>query len=223
MNRLRDRRLALTSVMLFSSLVFAQSDPLGSADWTFKAYEAIRDQFTLQIPENWYPVDQTPYRETGVVAFYSKPLVMRLDNDPAVRAEQQRQMMALADDLMSGAAPAFFLDRYKAGKGMLCTGYTDPAQKKKLKIIANSPALARGARIVGQPDVAKIDFAGCKGLRILALISSPGRENQQILLYTAAVNDITYDFVLLTETRYFDQNLPWFERVVATANLTAAQ
>ena len=148
---------------------------------------------------------------------------MRLDEDPAVREEQTRQMMALADDLMSGAAPAFFMDRYKAGGGMVCTGFSDKAQKTKLKIIANSRALGKGSKVVGQPDVTKIDFAGCKGLRASMRFKVPGDEDRQMLVYTASSDDITYDFVLLTDVRYFEQNLPWFERVVSTAKLTTAQ
>lgn len=223
MNRIRGFRVTLLGVILPVSVVFAQSDVANSESWTLKPYEANRDQFTLQIPETWHAVDQTPYRETGIVAFYSQPLVMRLDDDPVVREEQKRQMMALADDLMSGAAPAFFMDRYKAGKGMVCTGYSEQAQKKKLKIIANSPALGKGARPADQPDVAIVDFAGCKGMRVLMRISGPGSDDRNILVYTAASNDITYDFVLLTDAAYFDRNLPWFERVVATAKLTSAE
>lgn len=58
-------------------------------------------------------------------------------------------------------AIAFFLDRYKAGKGMTCSGYTDQGQKMKLKITANSRVFAKGARPVGEPDVAMVGFAGC--------------------------------------------------------------
>ena len=223
MNRTRGFRLALTSVVLFTSVVFAQTDPVRNESDTLKPYDGNRDQFTLHIPDGWFVVDQTPYRETGVVAFYSQPLVMRLDEDPAVREEQTRQMMALADDLMSGAAPAFFMDRYKAGSGMACTGFSDKAQKTKLKIIANSRALGKGSKVVGQPDVMQIDFAGCKGLRVSMRFKIPGDEDRQMLVYTASSDDITYDFVLLTDVRYFEQNLPWFERVVSTAKLTAAQ
>lgn len=223
MNLTRGFRYTLFSVALITSVVTAQSDLLESESWTLKPYDGNRDQFTLAIPGEWYAVDQTPYRETGVVAFYSQPLVMRMDKDPVIRAQQERQMMALAEDLASGAAPAFFMDRYKAGKGMSCEGYSEQAQKKKLKIAANAPALGKGARPIGKPEVAVIDFAGCKGLRIRMQIYSPGSGNLEMLVYTAAADDITYDFALINDAKYFEQNLPWFERVVATARLTAAQ
>ncbi len=223
MNSLRGFRLTLTGALLLAPVAFAQTYPSDNEIEPLKAYDGNRDQFTLHIPDGWFVVDQTPYRETGVVAFYSQALTMRLDEDPAVREEQTRQMMALADDLMSGAAPAFFIDRYKAGSGMVCSGFSDKAQKTKLKIIGNSRALGKGAKVVGQAEVAKVDFAGCKGLRVSMRVRVPADEDKQILVYTAASDDITYDFVLLTNAKYFEQNLPWFERVITTAKLTTTQ
>lgn len=223
MNPYRGFLLALTCAILPASDLPAQPADHDSGSWTLKPYESNRDQFTLDIPDGWHAVDQTPYRETGVVAFYSQPLFMLLDEDPAVREQQKQQMMALADDLMSGAAPAFFMDRYKAGKGMACTGYSEQAQKQKLRIIANSPALGKGSKPVSKPEVSVTDFAGCRGLRVMMRISRSGSADRQMLVYTAAADDITYDFVLLNDIDYFEQNRPWFERVVATTKLTAAQ
>ena len=43
-----------------------------------------------------------------------------------------------------------------------------------------------------------------------------------MLVYSAAVKGITYDFVLMTEPEYFAANLPWFERVISSVRLTGA-
>ena len=64
MNRTRGFRLALTSVVFFTSVVFAQTDPIRNESDTLKPYDGNRDQFTLHIPDGWIVVDQTPYRET---------------------------------------------------------------------------------------------------------------------------------------------------------------
>lgn len=222
MQRISGFRLMPIGIVLLAQNIFAQTDFTDSGSWPVSPYEGNRNQFTVDIPDGWHVVDQSPYSDTGVVAFYSKPLEAKYDKDPVVNQQRQQAMMDLLDDMVSGAVPSFFMDRYKADKGMSCEGFDARSQKKKVKIFVKSDALGRGSKVVGKPDVSTTEFGGCKGLKVLILADAVDGQSMQMLVYSAAVDGLTYDFVLMTESTYFAQNLPWFERVIASVRLTAA-
>lgn len=223
MYRIRGSRLMPIGILLLTQNIFAQADLSDSSAWPVSSYQGNRNQFTIDVPDGWHIVDQSPYSDTGVVAFYSRPLEAKYDKDAAIYQQNEQAMMDLLDDMLSGAVPSFFMDRYKASKGMSCEGFDARAQKKKLKIYTKSDALGTGSKVVGKPDVSTTEFGGCKGLRVLILADSVDGKRMQMLVYSAAVAGLTYDFVLLAEPMYFDQNLPWFERAIASVRLTAAQ
>lgn len=222
MNRIRGIRVTLLGVVLSMHGVHAGPDPAAES-WTYEPYHKNRDQFVLDIPVGWHAVDQAPYSDSGVVAFYSQPLVMRKVEDPLVQKELHEKLMARLADMMSGAAPSFFLDRYKAGKGMTCAGFDDQARQKKLRTISRSAALGKGSKVMGQPEVSRIEFAGCNGLRILLRAGVPNGDPRQMLVYTATADGVTFDFALLSDVQYFERNLPWFEHIMTTVKLTGAR
>lgn len=223
MNCIRLLRLMPIGILLFVHSSFAQTDFTDVSDSAVFTYQGNRNQFTIDIPDGWHVVDQSPYSETGVVAFYSQPLEAKYDKDPVVNQQRQQAMMDLLDGMESGAVPSFFIDRYKAEKGMTCDGFDARAQKKKLKIFTSSNALGKGAKVVGKPDVSTTEFGGCMGLKALIVADTLDGNGMRMLVYSAAVAGITYDIALMAQPAYFAQNLAWFERVVASTRLTAAQ
>lgn len=221
MDHIRSFALMLTGSILLVPAVFGQSDLISIENPALKTYQGNRDQFTLELPEGWYVVDQSPQSRTGVIAFYSQPLNTKLDKDPVISKQQEQAMIGLVNDMLSGALPFFIVDRYKAEKGMTCAGFDERAQKRKLKIFKNSSAFGDDARVVGTPEISTTEFGGCKGIK--AMVLAEGYASLQMLVYSAAVDGITYDIALVTETKYFEQNLPWFERTVASVQLTGAR
>lgn len=220
MNTNRMLRWMSLGILLFTSSSVAQSVSAGAEP--HKTYLGNRDQFTIDLPDGWHIVDQSPYRDSGVVAFYSQPIELRLDKDPAVSKQQEVAFFQLVEDMSSGALPSFFADRYKADKGMSCEGFDKRAQAKKLKIFSKADALGKKPKLIGTPEVANVGFGGCKGIRVSFRATNAEGYDWQMLVYSAAVNGITYDFALLTETQYFDRNLPWFERAIGSVRLTGA-
>lgn len=225
MNRTRGIRVTLLGMVLAMPAVAIEPDPIAGdpETWTYQPYQKNRDQFVLDIPLGWYAIDQAPYTDSGVVAFYSLPLVMRKVEDPLAQKELHEKLMARLADMMSGAAPSFFLDRYKAAKGMSCAGFEDGAQRKKLKTISTSAAFGKGAKTIGQPVVSQTDFAGCKGLKIFVRASGRDGVVRHMLVYTASVDGMTFDFVQLSDAQYFERNRGWFERIMTTVKLTGAR
>ena len=222
MNRVFSFRTAPLGALLFSLSAFAQTDAPVGDDTAFKPYHGNRDQFTLEIPDGWHVVDQSPFGNAGVIAFYSQPVEVRLDKDPVVAEQQRQAFITMLNGMLSGEIPSFFMDRYKADKGMTCTGFDARALKKKLRIYAKSDALGKKAKLLGEPEVATTPVGGCLGIRVMMRANTATGATMHMLVYSAAVGDTTYDFVLMTEPQYFAQNLPWFERVVASVRLTGA-
>lgn len=216
-------RSTLTVLSLLVTVTLAQSDPLGSDSWVLEPYLGNRDQFTLEIPGTWTPFDQNPYSSIGVVAFHSQSPFSQAKKDAPDRDVQQQELIKRLSDLATGAAPSFFAERYKAEKGMECAGFSQQAEKKKLKIFTTGLARDKRVKSVGQPEVSKIDFGGCQGLKIRVRAERPGGPNSELLAYTTAVDNLTYDFVLLNDAQFFEQNRPWFERIMTTVKLTGAQ
>lgn len=208
------------SILLLSPCVVAQTDSTDGE--LYKTYLGNRNQFTIELPNGWHIIDQSPYTDTGVIAFYSQPIELTLDKDPAISHQQEQAFMKLLNDMSSGALPTFFADRYKAGKGMNCQGFDASAQKKKLKIFSNADALGRKPKLIGAPEVSKVDFGGCRELKVSFRADTSYGTTMQMLVYSAAINGMSYDFALLTEAQYFEQNLPWFERAIASVRLTGA-
>lgn len=215
-------RTAPFGALLLSLSAFAQSELPADSDATFKPYQGNRDQFTLEIPDGWHVVDQSPYGDAGVIAFYSQPMQVRLDKDPEIARQQQRDFEKMLNGFLSGELPSFFMDRYKAGKGMTCAGFDKRAQKKKLSIYVKSDVLGKKSKVIGEPEVSAAPLGGCQGLKVLINANTADGRTMKMLIYTAAVDDVTYDVVLITEPQYFAQNLPWFERVISTMRLTGA-
>ena len=213
-------------ILLFFSTAIAEPESgpaTNDADGqTYKTYNGNRDQFTLELPDGWYVFDQSPYSEHGIVAFYSEPVELKLDKDPEVARLQQVALITLMNDMTRGKKATFFADRYKADKGMDCSGFDARAQKRKVKIYSNADALGRKPKLVGQPEVSSVDFGGCQGMRVLLRANIQSGMTMQMLVYSAAVDGITYDFALLTEADYFERNLEWFERVMSSVRLTGA-
>lgn len=222
MNRVFFFPRAPWGVLLFSLSAIAQTDAHVGDDLSFKPYNGNRDQFTLEIPAGWHVVDQSPYSDKGVVAFYSQPLQMKMDKDPVIARQQEQAFQQLLNSMESGEIPSFFIDRYKADKGMTCAGFDARAQKKKLRIIVKSDVLGKQSKILGEPAVATVPVGGCQGLRVLIRANTAFGTTMQMLVYSAAVDGITYDLALIAEPRFFDQNLPWFERVVSSMRLAGA-
>lgn len=222
MNRVFSLRTAPLGALLFSMFTFAQTDAPVSADFAYKPYHGNRDQFTLEIPDGWHVVDQSPYSDKGVIAFYSQPMQMKIDKDPVLARQQEQAFQKLLEGMESGEIPSFFIDRYKADKGMTCTGFDARAQKKKVKIFVKADALGSKSKIIGEPEVANAPVGGCQGLRVMVRANTAAGATVQMLVYSAAVDGITYDLALIAEPRYFDQNLPWFERVVSSMRLAGA-
>ncbi len=222
MKRVFNFRTAPWGALLFSLSAFAQTDAPVGDDLSFKPYNGNRDQFTLEIPAGWHVVDQSPFSDKGVVAFYSQPLEMKIDKDPVIARQQEQDFLRLLNSMESGEIPSFFIDRYKADKGMTCAGFDARAQKKKLKIFANADVLGKQSKIIGEPEVVTVPVGGCQGLRVLIRANTAVGTTMQMLVYSAAVDGITYDLALIAEPRYFDQNLPWFERVVSSMRLAGA-
>lgn len=216
-------RSTLTGLSLLVTVALAQTDPIDSDSWEFKPYHGNRDQFTLDIPSTWIPIDQNPYSTDGVIAFYSQSPFMQSQKDSPDSAAQEAKFMQIANGLVSGAVPSFFAERYKAGKGMNCAGLSEQAQTSKVKYFAKATARDKRAKIVGQPEVSKIEFAGCQGLRVLMRADIRGSPGLVMLAYFATADNMNYDFILLNEPSYFEQNRPWFERIMATVKLTGAQ
>lgn len=220
MNRVSRFRTAPFGALLFSLSAFAQTSAPVDDEPAFKPYEGNRDQFTLEIPDGWHVVDQSPYADAGVIAFYSRPVEVKLDKDPAIAEQQKQAFMTMLNGMLSGEIPSFFMDRYKADKGMTCTGFDARALKKKLRIYAKSDVLGKKAKLLGEPEVATTPVGGCLGIRVMMRANTSTGATMHMLVYSAAVNGTTYDIVLMTEPQYFAQNLPWFERVVASVRLT---
>ena len=222
MNRVFSFRTAPWGVLLFSLSAFAQTDIPVSDELPFKPYHRNRDQFTLEIPAGWHVVDQSPFSDMGVVAFYSQPLEMKIDKDPVIAQQQKQAFQQLMKSMESGELPSFFVDRYKADKGMTCAGFDARAQKMKLKIFVKSGVLGKQSKILGEPEVATAPVGGCQGLRVLIRATTAMGATMHMLVYSAAVDGITYDLALIGEPQYFARDLPWFERVVASMRLTGA-
>lgn len=222
MKHVNARRILPFGMLLVSSFAVAGPDSVDADALRYAPYHGNRDQFTLELPDGWHVRDQAPTASTGVVAFFAQPVEIRLDKDPEVSRRQQEDLLRLVDDIESGAVPSFFLDRYKAGKEMRCTGFDARALKKKLKIFSTADALGPKARLVGEPQVSATAVGGCTGIRVLLRAETEYGATMDMLVYSAAVDDITYDFVLLMETDYFARNLPWFEHVIASLRLTGA-
>lgn len=215
-------RTAPLGALLLSLAAFAQSDLPTDGELNFKPYQGNRDQFTLEIPDGWHVVDQSPYSDAGVIAFYSQPMEIKLDRDPVIAEQQKQSFMAMLNGMMSGATPSFFLDRYKAGKGMTCSGFDARALKKKLKIYTKSDVLGKKAKLLGEPEVTPTPVGGCQGIRVLVRANTETGTTMQMLVYSAAIDGTTYDFVLTAEPQFFARNLQWFERVISSIRLTGA-
>lgn len=215
-------RSTLTALSLLATVTLAQTDRLDSGSWEFKPYHGNRDQFTLDIPGTWTPFDQNPRASEGVIAFYSQSPIQPVAKD-ADPEEQAAKFRKLAEGLVSGAVPSFWAERSKAGKGMSCTGFSEQAQAKKVKYFAKGTARGQRAKITGQPDVSKIEFAGCQGLRVLMHADIPGSPGLTMLAYSATADNVNYDFILLNEPSYLEQNRLWFERIMTTVKLTGAR
>lgn len=207
-------------VLLLSSSVVAQTDSTDGE--SYKTYLGNRNQFTIDLPLGWHVIDQSPYSDAGVIAFYSQPIELTPDKDPAIRRQQEQAFMKLLDDMSRGALPTFFMDRYKASKGMSCLGYDASAQKRKLKIFSTADALGKKPKVIGKPEVSNVDFGGCRGIKVSLSADTAYGSTMQMLVYSAAIDGMTYDFALLTDTQYFEQNLSWFERAIASVRLTGA-
>lgn len=188
----------------------------------YKTYQGNRDQFTVEVPQGWQVIDQSPYSNTGIIAFYSQPIETTIDRDPVIAQQQHQALIALLNDMTSGRLPTFFAERYEAGKGMACNGFDARAEKKKVKTFTGAAALGRKPKIVGEPEVVAVDFGGCRGLKVTFSAKIEHGQTMKMQVYTAAVDGLTYDFALFTEEQYFEQNLPWFERMIGTVRLTAA-
>lgn len=215
-------RWTLFGVLTLVSSAVAQTASSDADNAPYMTYQGNRDQFTVELPQGWHVVDQSPYSKTGVIAFYSQPIEIKLDKDPVIAGQQQADFMQLMNDMTSGALPTFFADRYKADKGMSCGGYDARAQKKKVKIFTSAAALGRKPKLLGEPETAAVDFGGCRGLKVTFRAVADYGATLKMQVYTAAVDGLTYDFALLTEERFFAQNLPWFERMIASVRLTDA-
>lgn len=203
-------------------LLFSAVQPATAETQRYETYLGNRHQFTIEIPDGWHVVDQSPYSETGVIGFYSQPVSVRLDKDPVISRQQEQEFARLLEDLSTGALPAFFVDRYKASRGMSCDHFDSRAQKRKVKIYSKAYALGKKPKLLGKPEIVPVELGGCRGLRVsLSALNADG-ETLHMLVYTAAINGLTYDFALLTEASYFDQNLPWFSRIMSSVRLTGA-
>ena len=222
MNRVFSVRTAPLAALLFSLSAFAQIEAPAGDELSFKPYNGNRDQFTLEIPDGWHVVDQSPYSDKGVIAFYSQPMQLMIDKDPVVARQQEQEFEKLLAGMESGEIPSFFIDRYKADKGMTCAGFDARAQKKKVKIFLNAGLFGNNSKTIGAPEVATAPVGGCQGLRVLIRANTAVGRTMQMLVYSAAVDGITYDLALVAEPRYFDQSLLWFERVVSSMRLAGA-
>lgn len=221
MNIQRRTGWALPGVLALVSAAVAQS--AADVDTTqYKTYQGNRDQFTVEVPQGWQVIDQTPYSKSGVIAFYSQPIETTIDRDPVIAKQQHEALIQLLNDMTSGRLPTFFVDRYKADKGMACNGYDARAEKRKVKIFTSAAALGRKPKLLGQPESVAVDFGGCRGLKVTFSAAIEFGQTMKMQVYTAAVDGVTYDFALLTEAQYFEQNLPWFERMIGTVRLAGA-
>ena len=222
MNRVFSFRTAPLGALLVSLSAFAQTDVPVAGEISFKPYLGNRDQFTLDIPDGWHVVDQSPYSDKGVIAFYSQPMQLKIDKNPVIARQQEQDFEKLLAGMESGEIPSFFIDRYKADKGMTCAGFDARAQKKKVKIFLNAGLFGNKSKTVGAPEVASAPVGGCQGLRVLIRANTAVGTAMQMLVYSAAVDGITYDLALVAEPQYFDQSLLWFERVVSSMRLAGA-
>lgn len=222
MNRVYRFWTAPLGALLISLSTLAQTNASVGDELSFKSYHGNRDQFTLEIPDGWHVVDQSPYSDMGVIAFYSQPMQMKLDKDPEIARQQEEAFRKLIEGMESGEIPSFFIDRYKADKGMTCAGFDARSQKKKVNIFAKADALGKKSKLIGKPEVATAPVGGCQGLRVLIRANTAVGTTMHMLVYSAAVDGITYDLALLAEPRFFDQNLSWFERVVSSMRLAGA-
>jgi hypothetical protein len=204
--------LGFPTALVSAMHVDAQSDTAGASN--------VANQFTITLPPGWSVYDQNAAvfdrnDGSGVVIFSAQPVTKPNE------ATADPELIAKVD---SGENPSFLVDRKPADKNATCAKLPRPTLYDVGTNIAQDPALggARRAFSVGlQPRSTDIELGGCQGAKFL--LDGPKSDGEdQWIIDVRVVSDgkVLYLFSLRNRARFYTQNLPLFERALATVKFT---
>ncbi len=183
-------------------------------------YEGMKDQFTIALPEGWMAYDQdrllkgAPGR-FGLV-FFLPSKVFTAETGTFASAEVMRTMD-------TGETESFFLQRQPADKGMSCSGFSEKAEKKLVKLISDDSVFRKAATITEAPHAAPAPVAGCRGLRIRGSSQLSGGPSWVTDAHIASDGETLYIFSLRNHTENYNKNVEVFQKAIATAKLSATK
>jgi len=203
---------------------------LGAAQYAmpegFTVFDDFDLHFTIGIPAGWHSyVDSVVIvgnrASQGTVVFSEETLRQNVVGDGG-RRRPKTDEAALARAL-SGAAPAFFVERLAAGRGMTCEQVSDKARRRVLEQAAAGELFHGGGQFVALPTVTPIVVDRCKGLRLRGRVADRDGVTTEVDLHGVVQGDTLYVFGLRAIPERYYEYRKVLEAALDTVTLSVAR
>jgi len=204
---------------------------LGAAQYAmpegFKVFDDFDLHFTIGIPTEWHSYIESVViighrASQGTVVFSEEPLRREVGAAAGQRSRQKTDEAALVRAL-SGAAPAFFVERLAAGRGMTCDQVSDKARRRVLEQAAAGELFHGGGKFVALPTVTPIVVDRCKGLRLRGRVADRVGVTTEVDLHGVVQGDTLYVFGLRAIPERYDEYRKVLEAALDTVTLSVAR
>lgn len=193
-------------------------DTVASAD-QFYTYQGLKDEFLIDIPAGWSAYDQGKMVGNKLGSPFNLVIFSPV-NIAEMEIKDQLKAVGMAG---TGELPSFIMNRLEPIKKTYCSSLIKKGKKKILKMIKKGAKSIKGAKIIEKFKVDSVSIGSCQGLRVRGKIK---HSNGNIEIYDIlAITDskVLYFFLLRQQEKYYEENLPVYEKAISSIRLKNLQ
>lgn len=205
-------------ILMFSLILVTTTVNVAQMPENFKAYDGLKEQFLIDLPEGWVAYDQTKVL-MGKSSPYGVVVFSQIDFS-AMETEKQLESMGKID---KGEIPSFFVDRHPKTKKMSCNFFEKKEKEEVFKMLKKDAMFGKDRKVIKDLAADTVSIGECKGLRIRGETQKSDGTIWVMDVHAVSDGEILYLFSLRNIKENYGNNLDVYEKAIATLKLTSVK